>query len=643
MGGRVLMQSTQELTAYVRSIAEEDDLTVSLSAFGRDFNLSRPKAENVAKALKRLALNLSKKTKGKKRGASPSISGAREPSAVLVDGKGKAVPESYCNSQAWVSGNVLKLALPPHSGMEDSGGDVECEYRVVLNGPCVSGLTVPQLLMVGIAVCPWIDLEFADIDETSWRWWLQPGEMVGTEGENTPRTSDVVGMERTYTPRPSDVGLHLVCECIPRQGNLAGAPAIVVSEPVAGPPPPRPWLTRPMVSQGARGAHGLRFRAMSYNILSDLYVYGSSNAYCDRKYLDIGYRQQLLLDELFTYNADIICLQEVSSSLHQRFLAPSLHARGYWTLMDAKEGDVGEGCGVYIRRDKFDVVWRDQVSLRDAFNHSEHSHLFAPYKGKPHCEEVFNKLSTVSQLLLLRSSVQNGIDAAESPPLLVVNMHLFYHPGAPHARTLQAAAILQRAEEAMDAEEAAGRLRPGLLLCGDLNSTPETGLVEYLSLGRLSSSHPEWALGAGFHWGSGEEAALEVSQMLGEEVTQDGQRRGNLPVRWLQQQEIGAQPGEGEYGLQPDFEGPMLEHPFKLQSAHPIVEMVSHSSNYSSDFCGWLDYIFVEDRGIEIAGRLSPLDEGLLAQETGLPASRFPSDHVPVVCECILKSAEERG
>eukprot|EP00854_Cymbomonas_tetramitiformis_P004569 gene4569-5591_t len=418
MGGRVLMQSTQELTAYVRSIAEEDDLTVSLSAFGRDFNLSRPKAENVAKALKRLALNLSKKTKSYSR-------------------KWVRKPEDGCillqMNEIFLVFSTGAFALG--SGMEDSGGDVECEYRVVLNGPCVSGLTVPQLLMVGIAVCPWIDLEFADIDETSWRWWLQPGE-----------PGEVRKASWHWWLQPGESFLALVA--------------------AAG------------------------FRAMSYNILSDLYVYGSSNAYCDRKYLDIGYRQQLLLDELFTYNADIICLQE---------------------------GDVGEGCGVYIRRDKFDVVWRDQVSLRDAFNHSEHSHLFAPYKGKPHCEEVFNKLSTVSQLLLLRSSVQNGIDAAESPPLLVVNMHLFYHPGAPHARTLQAAAILQRAEEAMDAEEAAGRLRPGLLLCGDLNSTPETGLVEYLSLGRLSSSHPEWALGAGFHWGSGEEAALEVSQMLGEE------------------------------------------------------------------------------------------------------------------------------
>ena len=55
-------------------------------------------------------------------------------------------------------------------------------------------------------------------------------------------------------------------------------------------------------------------RAVSYNLLADQYAstdYAREHlfSYCPARYLDMGYRKQLILAELQAYHADIILLQ----------------------------------------------------------------------------------------------------------------------------------------------------------------------------------------------------------------------------------------------------------------------------------------------------------------------------------------------
>ena len=68
------------------------------------------------------------------------------------------------------------------------------------------------------------------------------------------------------------------------------------------------------------------------------------------------------------------------------------------------------------------------------------------------------------------SSATSDRVAGSDEPLCVVNTHLFYHPRAPHIRSMQMAAILAEAEAVMQAHAAPVPGRPSLLLCGDLNS-----------------------------------------------------------------------------------------------------------------------------------------------------------------------------
>ena len=67
-------------------------------------------------------------------------------------------------------------------------------------------------------------------------------------------------------------------------------------------------------------------------------------------------------------------------------------------------------------------------------------------------------------------------------PLCIVNTHLFYHPYAPHIRTMHTAAILEEAADTMArlGGGAAGALAagppPALIFCGDLNSDLNDGV-----------------------------------------------------------------------------------------------------------------------------------------------------------------------
>ena len=82
-------------------------------------------------------------------------------------------------------------------------------------------------------------------------------------------------------------------------------------------------------------------------------------------------------------------------------------------------------------------------------------------------------MTTIAQLTILEPVTQAG--GAEGP-LCLLNTHLFFHPQAPHIRSLHVAAMLAEAHAL--AESAAGQLSraPTLLFCGDLNSDINDGM-----------------------------------------------------------------------------------------------------------------------------------------------------------------------
>lgn len=108
-----------------------------------------------------------------------------------------------------------------------------------------------------------------------------------------------------------------------------GTPALIAylrdSCPVPLPPPEREWVTIEPDSFPTKDASPPdTFSLLSYNILCEKYATAHMYGYTPSWALAWDYRKELILQEVMTYNADIICLQVRSSpSRRFRFFLPT--------------------------------------------------------------------------------------------------------------------------------------------------------------------------------------------------------------------------------------------------------------------------------------------------------------------------------
>ena len=82
-------------------------------------------------------------------------------------------------------------------------------------------------------------------------------------------------------------------------------------------------------------------------------------------------------------------------------------------------------------------------------------------------------MTTVAQVALLlpiKAAAGDDVAVVEEAPLLVVNTHLFFHPFAPHIRSLHTAAILEEAAGALDDWAASGLLPTSNIVGGSNGS-----------------------------------------------------------------------------------------------------------------------------------------------------------------------------
>jgi CCR4-NOT transcription complex subunit 6 len=68
---------------------------------------------------------------------------------------------------------------------------------------------------------------------------------------------------------------------------------------------------------------------VTYNMLADKYAMGGHHKYCPLEHLDFSSRGPRLLDEIASYNADILCLQEVERPFMEDELGPKLRSLGH--------------------------------------------------------------------------------------------------------------------------------------------------------------------------------------------------------------------------------------------------------------------------------------------------------------------------
>ncbi|ESN98192.1 hypothetical protein HELRODRAFT_124292, partial [Helobdella robusta] len=200
-----------------------------------------------------------------------------------------------------------------------------------------------------------------------------------------------------------------------------------------------------------------KFSVASYNVLSQNLLETNKYLYkkCHPKHLSWQFRKNLLKEELSYYQPDIICMQEVHKNEFSRFFLPELQKLGYFGLYKKRTSDKEDGCATFFKHDKFLCMSSKPMEF--------------------HCKgvEVLNR-DNVGLLMLLKP-----VEKLKDFRLCVANTHLLFNPKRGDVKLAQLMTLMAGIDDLTDGEEQA------VVLCGDFNSQPRSGLYDFLLSGRL--------------------------------------------------------------------------------------------------------------------------------------------------------------
>jgi len=172
-----------------------------------------------------------------------------------------------------------------------------------------------------------------------------------------------------YTPTVDDIGKHISILVTPIRPGHNGAgcqEAYSFSNKVQALPKMPIMELRKEWSNRVNTTNNLR--VVTYNILADLYagreidqshhiMYG----HCGLECLARQRRMPMIVAELLSYHADIVCLQEVDLHIYESLLRPVLEACGYQGFFSNKISSNQEGCAMFWSTDEFEVAKVDDM------------------------------------------------------------------------------------------------------------------------------------------------------------------------------------------------------------------------------------------------------------------------------------------
>jgi 2',5'-phosphodiesterase len=222
----------------------------------------------------------------------------------------------------------------------------------------------------------------------------------------------------------------------------------------------------------------------------------------------------------------LLLLRQVDDKVFRSCLEPTLAVAGFEGRFKSKCGLMREGEALFVRRSRCSILESFDMDLKDAFKAPD-----CPFKVRPsapqgaqaapsrlltcvvapdsllqplldaHWESlgdvVTERLTTVAQIALIRLA---PVGETEGALLLVANTHLFFHPHAQHIRIMQAATIMTRLTQLQEQVLQSHGHRPRLMFCGDLNSTPGTATVRFLSGEPVEPTDSVWRWLDQFEW-----------------------------------------------------------------------------------------------------------------------------------------------
>ncbi|KAH8595518.1 Endonuclease/exonuclease/phosphatase [Bisporella sp. PMI_857] len=420
---------------------------------------------------------------------------------------------------------------------------------------------------------------------------------------------DILGIEGNPALEANEV------EEIKRDGTKSLIKRLLEESPMPLPPPDR--IVIPLTDASSLNAHD-QFRIFSFNILCDNATREQYN-YTPAKALEWTYRREMILQQVEKADADIICLQEVDVDSYNEYFRPKLAIHGlkgaFWPkarakTMSEKDAKVVDGCATFYKSDKYILLDKQLIDFQSiAINRPD-------MKGQ---QDVFNRVMPRDQMAIL-TFFEERLTGSR---LVVANGHLYWDPRYADVKLVQAAILMDQINQwakkyakwpactdkkagmykfADEVDDAAFEPAPSmeytdptqlpLLMCVDLNSTPESSVYQLLSDGRVGPEHEDLA---GHSYGN---------------FTRDG-----------------------------------IDHPFSLRSAYSLLDDTPHAltfTNYVPGFTGVIDHIFFSSNALEVVSVLGGVDANYMKTVPGFPSYHFPSDHLPLQADFCIKGRKEK-
>jgi len=362
------------------------------------------------------------------------------------------------------------------------------------------------------------------------------------------------------------------------------------------------------------------FTALSYNTLCDKYATQSQYGYTPADALSWEHRKEVILAELRERNADILCLQEIDSESFSDYFRGALAHNDYkgvfWPksrarTMAEKEAKLVDGCATFYKNSKYILLDKQLIDFANtAINRPD-------MKGE---HDIFNRVMPRDDI-----AVVTFLESRETGSrLIVVNAHVFWNPVYKDVKVVQVAILMEQItklaekyakwpactdkvlyrytngdsdedhegpdttqEPSPSMEYSSGAQIP-LIMCGDFNSTPDSGVYDLIAHGALSHSHSDL--------------------------------------------------GSHKYG---NFTREGMSHPFSLKSSYSAIGELSFT-NYTPGFTGVIDYIWYSTNALQVVGLLGEVDKEYLQRVPGFPNYHFPSDHLALYSQFVVKARKEK-
>lgn len=392
-----------------------------------------------------------------------------------------------------------------------------------------------------------------------------------------------VGTEKAYCPTQADIDRPLRLDILPilKDGRCAsqGWMSITTGTVI---PTPKEARTRRMISNGGTfNAEWLsqQFKVMNWNVLADLYCTESMYPYAEKWTLSWSWRKHLILKELKSMACDIITLQEVQKDAYDDWFKPQLAEAGFEGVYQQKKREpifhrgkyVAEGCATFYKTTRFKRVDKHVIDY-DKLSSNELAANKENEAGLQRLSKGNIAVAVILEDLQIKATSSSQASGDSGGHLLcVINTHILADPGFTDVKLWQANMLLRSLEQTCK--------HMPMLLCGDFNSMPDSAVYELLRANSVRSDHED----------------LKVD-----------------PCGLIKRTNFG--------------------HNLTLGSSYETCNIQEADyTNYTEDFKGTLDYIWYTSDSLVVLAISQVDDESQLCQETALPSSTKPSDHVSLV------------